>query len=141
MVVIYLSTRYLVRYRYGQAPGYAVPGSTHFAPREAPARLAFRNPTWGMSTMNPAAPYACRGGYILAKNNLRGAQPCPCECHTPRREWRICVQRTCIHHINIIISKHSGIIQAYSSIIQAYSSIVQAYSSIIQAAQYKHRAA
>ena len=85
MVVIYLSTRYLVRYRYGQAPGYAVPGSTRFAPREAPARLA---PTWGMSTMDPAAPYACRGGYILAKNNLRGAQPCPCKCHTPRREWR-----------------------------------------------------
>ena len=36
---------YLVRYRCGQAPGHAVPGSTRFAFREAPARLTSRNPS------------------------------------------------------------------------------------------------
>ena len=52
-----------------------------------------------------------------AKNNLRGAQLCPCKCHTPQREWReyACVTNKEHAYIIIIISKHSGIIQAHTA--------------------------
>ena len=51
--ILHSTAGYLVRYRYGQAPGHAVPGSTHFAFREAPARLTSCNPSLGREHYEP----------------------------------------------------------------------------------------